>query len=623
MIHILSRRHWFSLFSILFLGCLVTSNADAQSYEPSNIDKALYFNADVRDAEFCSMVFSQENQQLLAVNKYNGKIISNPAMTCPDMFSWKLFADSVEDQFWRNWADEKQNWPDAPYALCKAGQNPQDNQCCEFGSDQNSKDHCPIYPGKSNTHSVNDLEETLRSTRTSFHGTASSKIDFEKKIKTAKTQLQSNNQSCSAVEIKGAITDVRQQIYATFAPENSESIGRIIRQTSTELTLRNQPFHDYLFKNNLYNTSGLLAIFNHNNDNLQNSAPYHLRNQSATHSTPANLSRIDLPPDAVMLKSNWIHQALYEKLAERFAKQYANKFIQAHGGSLNGDQQIELDNALAQLKESVQPNQFIHTSNISTDINLQALGISDDELNCELTGPHYLVSFHISSKDIPNWVWTTFEHTNLPGRCDLTGCNDSFGFKSSDKKRPAGVADNYVAANQHSDNLNDGQIVFDNDAGYPAEDIRPEWEALLNKLNIGTVDQSNTEPSPTDKAWRNYRLKGSQVEFVNAKGQPTILGNSITEAGFMDGSSCISCHSRATVAPNLNPVPGDTAIISPLSMFQRDLSSFGYRRGANGIPNPNWFYNDHSDTPKVEALQTDFIWGFLFAKDVIPANNQP
>ncbi|QUX96263.1 hypothetical protein C0J08_13055 [Marinomonas sp. CT5] len=618
MIQTIGRALWFSLF---LMSALIASLADAQTYEPSNIDKALYFNANIRDAEFCSMVFSQENQQLLAVNKYNGKIISNPAMTCPDMFSWKLFAESVEDQFWRNWADQKQNWPNEPYPLCAAGQSPPADQCCAFGNNQNSQGHCPIYPG--NKTSSNKTQDPLRSTSASLHGAAISKSEFKQRIKNAKKQSRSNQQSCSAVEINGSVTDVRKQIYATFAPENSESIGRIIRQTSTELTLRNQPFHDYLFKNNLYNTSGLLAIYNQNNDNLQNSAPYHLRNQSATRSRSANLSRIDLPPDAVMMKSNWVHQALYETLAERFAKQYATKFIQAHGGRLNAEQKVELDNALAQRKESAQSNQFIHTANISTDINLQALGISHEERHCNLTGTHYLLSFHISSKDIPNWVWATFEHVNLPGRCDLTGCNDSYGFKSSDKRRPEGTADNYVAANQHSDNLSDGQIVFDNDAGYPAEDIRPEWEALLNTLNIGTEEKSAIEPSAADKAWRHYRLKGSQVEFVNAKGMPTILGNSITEAGFMEGSSCISCHSRATIAPNLNPVPGDTAIVSPLSMFQRDVSAFGYRRGTHGIPNPNWFYNDHSDAPKVEALQTDFIWGFLFAKDVVPASKQP
>jgi hypothetical protein len=34
---------------------------------------------------------------------------------------------------------------------------------------------------------------------------------------------------------------------------------------------------------------------------------------------------------------------------------------------------------------------------------------------------------HISSKDIPNWIWATFEHVGNPGRCDYTGCNDSYG----------------------------------------------------------------------------------------------------------------------------------------------------------------------------------------------------
>lgn len=551
-----------------------------------HIDKTLYFDASIRDAEYCSMQFSKEHQQLIAVNNSNGKLISNPAMTCPDMFSWKLFAEVVDDQFWSHWADERQNWPKVPYAVCKTGQQPEKDSCCEFGNNNNSKEHCPIYPGRDYAHLLSKgskfklgSPQLIRATRTSFHGQFSSSKALGKSLANSTDDLNSENTvpSCAAVEIDGKTTNVTSQIYENFIPKNPtpESIGRVIRQTNAELTVRNQVFHDYLFQNNLYNTSGLLDAFNASNQNLAENAPYHMRNQSTTNTTPGKLYRIDLPPEAIMIKSNWLNKEL------------------AHRLGLSTDD-----------------SQYVHSNQMSTDIDLNALGITKAEPSkCNLKGTHYLVAFHISSKDIPNWVWTTFEHINLPGRCDITGCNDSYGYKSADK-HPAGTADNYVVANQQSDHLNSPTEVFHNDAGYKKEAIRDEWNNLLTDLNIGVTEQQKNHPMSTDKAWRNYRLKGSQVEFVNAKGIPTILGNSVTEAGFMDGSSCISCHSRAAIASGEE----QSSMTFPLSVFQRDLTDFGYARSVHGTPNPSWFYNDDNNAPQIEAMQTDFIWGFLFAK---------
>ena len=68
-----------------------------------------------------------KNGELLAINRSTGKPLSNAAMTCPDMFSWKLFAEVIQDKFWSNWADENDNWPAQPYALCQADQKPGDN----------------------------------------------------------------------------------------------------------------------------------------------------------------------------------------------------------------------------------------------------------------------------------------------------------------------------------------------------------------------------------------------------------------------------------------------------------------------------------------------------------------
>jgi hypothetical protein len=48
-----------------------------------------------------------------------------------------------------------------------------------------------------------------------------------------------------------------------------------------------------------------------------------------------------------------------------------------------------------------------------------------------------------------------------------------------------------------------------------------------------------------DPAYVNYCLKGSQVDFTDATGVATRLGNSVTENGFVDTASCIGCHGRA------------------------------------------------------------------------------
>ena len=241
------------------------------------------------------------------------------------------------------------------------------------------------------------------------------------------------------------------------------------------------------------------------------------------------------------------------------------------------------------------------------------------------------MAFHVSSKDIPNWVWTTFEHVNLPGRCDITGCNDSWGYFSSDSDIPAGGADNYVRPKVRSEKASHGGSspgdIFHRDQIYKAETIRPQLAEIFEAMDIGTGLSHSENPKPTDSAWRSYRLKGSQVEFVNASGRPTFLGNSVTEAGFLDGSSCITCHARAG-SDKLGPgprirgsdgkveyrPPGEPGL--PLGVFVNDLSDFGYGKSAYGVPNPAWFH-ESNQPQSLRVLQTDFVWGFLRAAPIV------
>ena len=98
-------------------------------------------------------------------------------------------------------------------------------------------------------------------------------------------------------------------------------------------------------------------------------------------------------------------------------------------------------------------------------------------------------------------------------------------------------------------------------------------------------------------------------------GRPTRLGNSVTEAGFVASSSCISCHAKASAAADGGKPP---ALRMPaLSVFQNEMSDSGYLQSAFGNPVPQWFNRDEQP-PSLQALQMDFVWGFLSANSIKP-----
>ena len=545
----------------------------------SQIDYTNYFLADIRDAEECSMDYIK--------GKFTfPDTISNPTSTCPDMFSWRLYMEVIGDRFWSRWADELQNWPEEPYQLCSEG-GKQGVSCCQPGARNNPKDHCPIFPGNEYKTQLLKLDKRTNKAagaesvekeliRVGIPSIVEHATDFKVNLSALADRLKvSKDKSLELPECS-------QQVINSLIPKNYESIGRVIRQTNAEVTVRDEVFHNYLFDNNLYNATGVMNVFNKNANNIINSksgvsnAPYHIQNRSASKKNPnAKLAKIDLPSKAIMIKSNWIHKDLAKML------------------------HMKVDNTNPYISKTLQTT----------------LNVPNTENKCAWRGEHYLVAFHISSKDLPQWLWTTFEHVYLPGRCDITGCNDSYGYKSPDKL-PEGVFDNYVSAHQHSDDLNSPSQVFDRDELYTVEKPREQLSQLFKKTGIGGGQSTSLhEPDPADKGWLSYRLKGSQIEFTDLMGRRTLLGNSVTEAGFMDGSSCISCHSRA----GINVTDGNPNFFK-LSVFDLSLSDYGYARSVNGIPNENWFH-DSDMPPSLNVLQTDFIWGFLFAKEIVNADN--
>ncbi len=190
--------------------------------------------------------------------------------------------------------------------------------------------------------------------------------------------------------------------------------------------------------------------------------------------------------------------------------------------------------------------------------------------NTASDGKRYaLVSMHIISKRVPNWTWATFEQKENLGRCDFIGCHDQFGATTSD------VDANPTSGGRYNPCIKTPAVkkLFA-DAGMPA-------------------------------LWENYCLKGSQVDFTTATGIPTRLGNSVTEDGFVETSSCMTCHSRASVNGLGRNIYGGGFITSPNPATcppQQPCSP-------NGSPLPAWFWNNPGQpNQSTLTLQTDFIW---------------
>jgi hypothetical protein len=199
-------------------------------------------------------------------------------------------------------------------------------------------------------------------------------------------------------------------------------------------------------------------------------------------------------------------------------------------------------------------------------------------INTASDGKRYaLVSMHIISKMLPNWTWATFEHKDNPGRCDFIGCHDKFGA---------------VVQNVRAHDSAGGQ--------YDPCVKTPALKKLFADAGLPSL-------------WENYCLKGSQVDFVSATGVPTHLGNSITERGFVDTSSCISCHSRAAVNARAVPISTDGGFLDPPQPAALCPDGANAPCSPNGVPNPAWFWsNPGQPDPTMLALQTDFVWSIAF-----------
>jgi hypothetical protein len=162
-----------------------------------------------------------------------------------------------------------------------------------------------------------------------------------------------------------------------------------------------------------------------------------------------------------------------------------------------------------------------------------------------------LTALHISTKDLPRWFWSTFEHI--------------------DNKEAAPVGSPEPAnggwQNQSVDRLACPQ---------------PPHNCNAAPRGIGLEGTK----------WENYRLRGTQTDWVDNTGLPTVLGNSQIEGIFENRSSCMNCHAKAT----------KDIIFQHLNFGAFEI----------GVPNRDDFLDPITRKPKY--LQLDFVWTFIRAR---------
>jgi hypothetical protein len=93
--------------------------------------------------------------------------------------------------------------------------------------------------------------------------------------------------------------------------------------------------------------------------------------------------------------------------------------------------------------------------------------------------------------------------------------------------------------------------------------------------------------------WSHYRLRGTQISYLDAKRAPIVLGNTMIEQGRANQSSCMTCHFNATIAKVL---PDGT------------LDSLSGGTFVTGNPNAAALGTDNAIT----YLQNDFEWSAPF-----------
>jgi hypothetical protein len=170
-----------------------------------------------------------------------------------------------------------------------------------------------------------------------------------------------------------------------------------------------------------------------------------------------------------------------------------------------------------------------------------------------------LTALHITTKDLPNWFWATFEHVDNPS---LNG------------------AEPWII---------------------PSRDFSAGPNGYPQGMGIeGT-------------RWQYYRLRGTQIDFNNPTGEPTILANSQIEQTFQTTSSCITCHARAAIGAR------EMRAANRLSIFKHQYDATVI--GDTGPLDPSMFIAKTVGNPitgELRYMPLDFVWSLMRAQRKIP-----
>ncbi len=493
---------------------------------PTSIDAAMLFRSFVQDAPECSANVSD------GTISFNG--VASPAATCPDAFAWSQFLGAIDNEFW-TWAVDQTVWPAEPYPICTEG-GPEN--CCPANILSNPGDtpntHCPY-----NRQAFDPIPP-----------------------------LPVNPNGVPS----GIVISHRGAHQKTYVEDLDP--GRLLRDLEVELVFRNEAMVDYIFANDLYTKEGLGARVRASNAAME-----------AGDIGTAQALQVRLTTDAVMVKADFLHQAIME------------------GQGLIEDTDGDPDTP---------PN--------NPDYPYLTIFLEGD---AETSGYYYLLAMTNASKALPIWHWYAMEHVANQGRCDYIGCNDSFGYTTrAEQPNGAQFGGHFVPPMQELQNnqkttptSNPNNPIFMTGGFYdPAETgetITPALDALFTGLGIAT---DSTDPDPrvitkTDPQWRNYRLKGTQTTFTTSHGVPTGTGATITEGGFVNSASCTTCHSQASTDLNGNAGAGGSVGAN----WRPNL--FGFGQVEMGAPNLAWFFYPGNSKPFF-SVQADFIWGILNASCV-------
>lgn len=173
-----------------------------------------------------------------------------------------------------------------------------------------------------------------------------------------------------------------------------------------------------------------------------------------------------------------------------------------------------------------------------------------------------LTSLHITTKDLPNWLWATFEHI-------------------------------------------DNKTAQDGDATHPPAEgwLLPSVDRFACPQAPHDCDLAPAGIKLEGTHWENYRLRGVQIDFFDSMGAATRLANSQPEAGFQTTSSCITCHALASIDGSGKRIfffgpQGEGAVGLPIGWDDETGQPLGFRDAGGGR----------------QFTQLDFVWSLFRAR---------